>query len=308
MAAKTEPVRTLGALARGWIRFALLACTGLVLVALYRRELTEIVSKQLPGFDLVYLAASLTLSIALFISALSISRRDPTLDLTVAAEVLVAFGIFSMFVGLLFALLLILQADLSGGVSQPALLWKLAQPFVESIGAAGIGPILATALRFQDSGAAAIGDETSATGSVEIDEAARKVLTELEAVAAGLRALSSEVERQKIALASGMGGIAKEVSEQEKAISSAAGATKAAIERFAQAMSGGVSGIESAASSGAETLRGFAAATESAKSSAETLHRELEALGASSQKAKALLDALSEFVASLENFDLSRKT
>ncbi len=106
-------------------------------------------SDNLSGGDHYYfLAGALGAELWLAVAAIYLrAKRLPRFDMVVASESIIALGIFALICGVVIASTFTLQrVDLTGGLSLEVLKLLLT-PFAEGLIAAGIAPLLATALR-----------------------------------------------------------------------------------------------------------------------------------------------------------------
>lgn len=265
---------TVTAAFRIWIVASLCAVISVVLAAAWRT------SSVLPqyGFTKLTVAAACALTVIAF----GIGRNSRQFNLTVAAETLVAFGVLSLVVGLGSAILLAVnrfQATRSISVED---LSVVATVFIEGLFTAAVCPMLAMLIRIREAHLRII-----EAGGPEMDAAARAadvLTTQLNTVTTHLSALNASLE--------------KEVKTIQAAVTDVSGAARAMAESLwteSKRTKEALQGVETGAAS-------LGAAAEKTGIATTRLGADLSSLTKSASDAKALLDALSNAVESVERF------
>lgn len=265
---------TVAATFRVWIVASLMSVVAVGVAAALRT------SNTLPqyGFTVFTVLTALVLTCVAFF----IGRSSRQFNLTVAAETLVAFGVLSLVVGLGTAILLAVNRFQMANAIAMDDLKTVTTVFIEGLFTAAVCPMLAMLIRIREAQLRIV----EAAGP-EMDAAARAADTltaQLKSVTTNLAALNASLEREvktfKTA-ASDVGGAARVMADnlwnEGKRAKEALEQTQAAATTFAGA----------AEKTGAATAK---------------LGADLGGLTKSSADARALLDALSKAIESVERF------
>jgi hypothetical protein len=230
------------------------------------------------GFTVFTIAAALLLTLVAFV----VGGKSRQFNLTVAAETLVAFGIFSLVVGLGCAILLALSRFQSADTIKMDDLGAVTTVFIEGLFTAAVCPMLAMLIRIRDAQL-----RVAEAGGAEMDGAARAA----DALASQLKAMTATLTALNTALV-----------EEVKTFRTAAAEVGAAARVMADDLFKGSKQAKEALQQverGATSLGGTA---EKAATATGRFGTELSGLTKSASDTKALLDALSKAVESVERF------
>lgn len=216
----------------------------------------------------------LALTFMLFILALRLARGRPRLNLTVAAETIVALGIFSLVISIAFAIYGTFSFVASDSVAKGmsiADIQRFAMPFLEGLTTAAIAPLVATFLRnCEASFTAAEGGEAGLTDSIG---ASKRLAEQLQEAVSHFGKLNAELNQH----AAGFGKLTSTLQSEAERL-------RDALNRVQT-----------------ETA-GFSAAAGEGRSAVTELASNLSALGSSAKDGRTLLDALGKLIESVERF------
>lgn len=216
--------------------------------------------------------------------AIKFATARPRLNLTLAAETIVALGIFSLIISI--AVVLFSVSEFMVETSQRDLtiadMRQFAWPFGEGLAAAAIAPFVATLLRHIESNLAAVD-----SGDAGMADAAREAATladELKLVTVTFRAINSELAASKDAFETAAGNAVRATSTLASTLQTEAERLRVALQR-----------VQAEAT-------GLADASEKSRVVVTELGTGLKELKSSSNDARALLDALGKLIESVERY------
>ena len=215
-------------------------------------------------------------------------RSAERFDMVIASEAIIAFGIFSLVLGLVISLNYATQAAVELSALTLATLRPLTIPFLEGLSAAAVAPALATILRQYDALSTAeegeiYGGSPVAGGSgffkrlEQLEERMSRAVDGAERLALACEAGAERVEAAVGVLAEATGGLGEEI--------------KAESARFAAAATANQDELEGLARSVAESRTALAALAEESRS-----------LRDSASEGATLLGGLARLVESVERF------
>jgi hypothetical protein len=231
------------------------------------------------------IAATFILSVAvLLFFALKLSSTRPRLNLTLAAETLVALGIFTLIISIMVVLLSVSEfmIEIAGRDLTLDDMRRFAWPFAEGLGAAAIAPFIATLLRHIEANQASIG-----TGEATMVDAARDAANLAEALrvaTANFRTMNIELTSNTDALETALAGAVKATTGLATMLQTESERLRVSFQRM----------------QGEAT--GFGNAIEGSRVAAAGLATDLSALKGSSKEATELLDALGKLIDSVERY------
>lgn len=231
----------------------------------------------------------------LFLSAIGLRARGiPRFDMMVAAEVIVAYGILSLVLGLALAISNVLRSDVTQGGIQLAELQPLLTPFVEGLVAAGVAPLAAVALRQLEVLKYGVPESAEASPEArlaELDEKIRKASEAFDGLIASCKRSSEQFEKSAKGFAGTTG-----------TWEAAARKTEAAMDAVASSAESGRSRLETAfgtIAAEAEKARGSLSAAVSEFGELAGAFGRLRSAAAESSR---LLEELQRLIASVERF------
>lgn len=231
----------------------------------------------------------------LVVSAIGLrARRIPRFDMMVAAEVIVAYGILSLVLGLALAISNVLRSDVTQGGIQLEELRPLLTPFVEGLVAAGVAPLAAVALRQLEVlkyGAAELADSSPEARLAELDERVRKVSEAFDNLATSCRKSAEEFEKN-----------ASRFADTAGSWESAARKTKGALDAVASSAESGRSTLETAFGTIAAEADKARGALSGAVSEFGELAGAFGRLRSAAAESSRLLEELQKLIASVERF------
>jgi len=235
------------------------------------------------GPGTLFAAFGASIVILLFV-AIKLANTRPRLNLTLAAETLVALGIFSLITSI--AVVLFGVSEFMTEIANRDLsledMRRFAWPFGEGLAAAAIAPFVATLLRHVESNIA-----TVESGDAGIADAAREAATladELKLATKNIRNVNEELEGTQDAFTSALGGAVRAITTLSTTLQTEADRLKVALQR-----------VQAEAT-------GLADASEKSRTVVGELGIGLSALNTSSKDARELLDALGKLIESVERF------
>lgn len=237
----------------------------------------------------IYAAGSVGGLLWLTRAAFVLRRRSAErFDMVVAAEAIIAFGIFSLVLGLVISLNYATAAAIELDALTLATLRPLTIPFLEGLSAAAVAPALATILRQYDALASSEEGEVYGGSPVAGGSGFFKRLEQLD------ERLSSAVdgaERLALACESGAERVESAVAVLAEATSGLGEEIKAEGERFA-----------AAAASGEGELRSLAQSVAESRTALASLAEETRGLKAAAAEGTTLLNGLARLIDSVERF------
>src|SRR5262249_53552017 len=137
--------------------------------------------------------------------AIRLSTARPRLNLTLAAETVVALGIFSLIISIMVVILGVSEFMMEFTSRDPSLehFRCFALPFAEGLMAAAIAPFIATILRHVESNTAAA--DSADTGIADAARAAATLAEELKATITHFHAVNAEIDSTKDAFTAALG-------------------------------------------------------------------------------------------------------
>lgn len=228
----------------------------------------------------VFIAAMMVLVLI----AVRLAQGRPRLNLTIAAESVVALGIFSLILSLVVALYGI--SDFVTEMARRELAMedvrRISVPFIEGLLAAGIAPFIATLLRHFEASYMAV--ESGETGMTEAAREAAGLANELRNATAVIAGLNKELTATKGSFESAfMGAVA------------AAGSLASALETETERLKFALQRVQGEAT-------GLADASEKSRIAVSAFGTSMAGLSASSTDARELLDALGKLIESIERY------
>ncbi len=223
--------------------------------------------------------------------AINLAGRKPHLNLTLAAETIVAFGIFSLIVSIAVVMLNVSEFLIKGSERELSIdeMRRFAWPFAEGLVAAAIAPFLATFFRHLES--STFTTEVDEPGLAAATSEAETLAAELKATATIFRSVNAEFVAAKdallthqVALERALGGAAKTTSMLSEALQTEAERLRVAVHR-----------VQAEAT-------GFADASQKGRVTLGELGTSLSQLNESARDSRQLLDALGKLIESVERF------
>lgn len=239
------------------------------------------------SYNVQYLAVALL--VALFFLAVALSRDTQSLNHTIAAETIVAIGIFSLVVSLAGAIYRI-QPILSNKSNTSFIYSELAPLgglFFEGLIAAAVAPLLATMLRNIDGG-----ENEAESAEPDLAEAAKKA-----------KHLAKELDKAGSIIGTLNEGLLDQVEVLKKAATSAASATTGLVE----ALKNETERLKIALQRVQAELGGLSDASAKGREAVVNLGGSMGAASTSAKEARELLDALGKLIDSVERFGLLRE-
>lgn len=223
-----------------------------------------------------------TLFIVFFVSilalvALAVKLADarPRLNLTIAAESIVALGIFSLILSIAVALYGV--SDLITEMAKRALsiedIRRFSVPFIEGLAAAAIAPFIATILRHVE--ASFIAAESGEMGLSEASREASSLAAELKQATETIAGLNRELTGTKGAFESAIMGAAGAAGSLGTTLQTEAERLKFALQR----VQAEATGLSDASAKSRDAVVTFGSSMAGLSSSAHDAHELLDALG-----------------------------
>jgi hypothetical protein len=216
--------------------------------------------------------------------AIKLASTRPRLNLTLAAETLVALGIFSLIISI--AVVLLNVSEFMTEIASRDLsiedMRRFAWPFGEGLAAAAIAPFVATLLRHVESNVSTV--ESGEAGMATAAREAETLAAELKATTGNIQSINIELVGTKDAF--------------EKALSSAVKATgtlSATLQTEAERLKVALQRVQAEAT-------GLADASQKSRVAVGELGTGLSELNASTKDARELLDALGKLIESVERY------
>ncbi|MGJ4904944.1 hypothetical protein ACQR0V_25480 [Bradyrhizobium sp. HKCCYLS2058] len=231
------------------------------------------------------LAATFILSVAvLLFFSLKLSSTRPRLNLTLAAETLVALGIFTLIISIMVVLLSVSEfmIEIAGRDLTLDDMRRFAWPFAEGLGAAAIAPFVATLLRHIEANQTSIDTGDSALADAARDAA--NLAEELRLATAKFRTMNTELTSNTDALKTAIAGSVKAATSLATMLQTESERLQVSFQRMQ-----------------AEAT-GFGIAIEGSRVSAAGLATDLLTLKSSSKEATELLDALGKLIDSVDRY------
>jgi hypothetical protein len=142
-----------------------------------------------------FAGGTLIVFLVIALMAMSLNRYSHRFDLTVAAETLVALGIFSLIVGLIAAIFKALALPQEFRITDLQDLRPLAAPFLEGLFTAAVAPFLAATLRNYE--VITEGTPSSSDSKSDFTEAAKRFVAQVDASAKSITKLSDALEKNR---------------------------------------------------------------------------------------------------------------
>jgi hypothetical protein len=231
------------------------------------------------------LIGAFTISIAILcFFAIKLATTKPRLNLTLAAETIVALGIFSLIISITVVLLSVSEFLIE--ISQRDLtitdMRQFAWPFAEGLAAAAIAPFVATLLRHTESNFASF--DSGEAGMADAAREAAALADELKLAVANFRSVNIEIVATKDSFEKAMGNAVRGTSTLASTLQTEAERLRVALQR-----------VQAEAT-------GLADASERSRIIVTELGMGLKELKNSSKDASELLDALGKLIESVERY------
>lgn len=243
---------------------------------------------------------TLAVFIAVAIVAVWLNQQSSRFDLTVAAETLVALGIFSLIVGLVAAIFKALSISSEAQITSLQDIRPLASSFLEGLLTAAAAPFLAATLRNYE-----VISETRASGdgsASDIAEAAKNFVRQMDTATKSVRELAEMIDKQRGSIVTALGAIDSEATKFTVALDRAGTAVASSADTLAKSFASEAAAMKSAAAEPISHMKGLGAAANHARESILTVSEELDRLKESTSETTALLDALAKLIESVERF------
>lgn len=258
-----------------------LIASSLAAIAIFGSGILRAAGKMGPGTLFFVFAMSM---VGLLYLALKLANARPRLNLTLAAETLVALGIFSLIISI--AVVLFSASEFMLDIAKRDLsidnMRRFAWPFGEGLMAAAVAPFIATLLRHIESSVSSID-----SGDASFADAAREAETlteEIKQTAANLRAINAQLTGTKDAFEGALGGAVKATGIFASTLQTETDRLKLTLQR-----------VQAEAT-------GLADASERSRVRVSELGSSFGELVASSREAREMLDALGTLIESVERY------
>jgi hypothetical protein len=222
--------------------------------------------------------------VLLFFLAMKLVDAKPRLNLTIAAESIVALGIFSLILSIAVALYgvsdFMTQMDKRDLTSDD--IRRFTVPFIEGLAAAALAPFIATVLRHFEASFSAI--ESGEAGMTEAAREAVGLALELKNATAAVAGLNKELTGTKVAFEAALANAVSAVRSLGETLAVETDRLKFALQRV-QAEATGLSD-----------------ASEKSRTAVSAFGSSMGALSSSSRDARELLDALGKLIESVERY------
>jgi hypothetical protein len=261
---------------RTWLIFATLAA-----LAVFGSGLMRAIGVWGEGALFGAFAVSIVVLIYL---AIKLARVKPRLNLTLAAETIVALGIFSLIISVAVVLLNVSEflTEIASRDLSIEDMRRFAWPFAEGLTAAAIAPIVATLLRHVESNISMV--ESGEAGMATAAREAETLAAELKAMTGNIQSINAELAGTKGAFEKALGSAVK-----------ATGTLSATLETEAERLKVALQRVQAEAT-------GLANASQKGRIAVDELGTGLSELNASTKDARELLDALSKLIESVERY------
>ena len=213
-------------------------------------------------------------------NAIRLAQSHPRLNLTIAAESVVALGIFSLIISI--AVALFFMKDLASKQFSFEEVGRISVPFVEGLFAAAVAPIVAVLLRHFE--VSYIATESGETGMTEAAHEATGLAKELQDAAGMIAGFNRELSATKGAFDSAF-----------KSAIASAGSLAAALETEAGRIRFALQRVQAEATA-------LSDASEKSRSAVSAFGTGMSALSGSANEARELLDALGKLIESVERY------
>jgi hypothetical protein len=222
--------------------------------------------------------------VLLVLIAVKLAAARPRLNLTIAAESIIALGIFSLILSLIVALHGV--SEFVEDAARRSLtiedINRFTVPFIEGLAAAGIAPFIATILRHFEASFAAI--ESGETGMTEAAREATVLAKELKNATAIITSINKELMKTKDAFESAFMGALEGVAGLGTTLQTETERLKFALQR-----------VQAEATA-------LSDASEKSRTAVSAFGTSMVGLTASSSDARELLDALGKLIDSVERY------
>jgi hypothetical protein len=282
------------------------------------------VSSQAAGdaagaMHLSYGIAALLAQGELFFAALYLrSRSETRFDMTVAAETLVALGVFSLITGIVLAVIAAPNLYLAAGNGTPRDFEPILVPFAEGLFASAVAPLLATLLRqievlkyapHSETGPSAeqwsrlkrhADSAAKALSQLRIEaEAATKNMTSLadgtKSIVDSFNDIGKNIENAKAIIPTALSVAAKEIGGSGRVVT-------AAFETAADNIRASGSRVSTAFAATSSALDDFATEVTSSAETTKQMAGELERLSKGAEATTGILNRLHQLIDSVTNF------
>jgi hypothetical protein len=222
--------------------------------------------------------------VVLLYQAVKLATTRPRLNLTLAAETLVALGIFSLIISISVVLLSVSDLVTIIGTRDLSIedMRRFAWPFGEGLAAAAIAPFVATLLRHVEANLSAV--ESGEAGMAEAAREATVLANELKLAVENMKEINTELTGTKGVFEAALESAVKATRVLSSALHSEAERLKIALQR-----------VQAEAT-------GLADASQKSRLAAAELGSHLSELSSSSKDARELLDALGKLIESVERY------
>ena len=261
---------------RTWLIFASIAAIAIFACGLLR-------AMGILGQGSLFGAFAVSIVLLLY-SAIKLANGRPRLNLTHAAETIVALGIFSLITSIsvvLFSVTNFMTESASRDLSIEDMR-RFAWPFGEGLAAAAIAPFIATLLRHIEENLSTT--ESGETGIADAGREAALLADELKLSTVNLKNINAELDRAPDAFEKAFGGAIKATNTLSAALQTEAERLRVALQR-----------VQGEATALAEAI-------EKSRMSLTDLRNGLSELNSSSNDTRKLLDALGKLIESVERY------
>jgi hypothetical protein len=222
--------------------------------------------------------------VVLFFLAMKLASAKPRLNLTIAAETIVALGIFSLILSIAVALYGV--SDFVTEMAKRDLtiddIRQFTVPFIEGLAAAALAPFIATVLRHFEASVAAV--ESGETGMSEAAREAAGLAHELKNAAAVIAGLNKELTGTKGAFETAITGAI-----------AAAGRLGTTLDTETERLKFAFQRMQAEATAFSDT-------SENSRTAVLAFGSSMAALSSSSKDTRELLDALGKLIESVERY------
>jgi methyl-accepting chemotaxis protein len=222
--------------------------------------------------------------VVLFYVAIKLANERPRLNLTLAAETLVALGIFALIISI--SVVLLGVSDFMTEIASRDLsvedMRRFAWPFVEGLAAAAIAPFVATLLRHIEANISTV--ESGDAGLAEAAREAAALADELKLATSNFKNVNAMLAGTKDAFETTLGSAIKAINTLSSTLQTESERMKISVQR-----------VQAEAT-------GLADASERSRVVVTELASGLSQLGLSSKEARELLDALGKLIESVERY------
>ncbi len=250
-------------------------------VAIFASGILRAAGKIGPGTLFLVFALSI---VGLLYLAIKLASARPRLNLTLAAETLVALGIFSLIISI--AVVLFGVSEFMIEVSKRDLsiddMRRFAWPFGEGLAAAAIAPFIATLLRHIESNVSSI--DSGDAGMADAAREATVLAAELKKAVGNIQNVNAQLVGTKEAFETSLGGAVRAAGVFASSLLTETDRLKIALQR-----------VQAEAT-------GLADASEKSRVRVSELGTSLSSLVSSSNDAREMLDALGKLIDSVERY------